>query len=121
MNTKHPRMKREEQTVAVMIQEYCRKYHADRRSGQGSQMLCPECEELLEYARKRLRHCPFQEGKTTCGNCQVHCYKPAMREKIRTIMRIIGPRMLFSHPILALFHLFDGRRKTPIRRPQKDA
>jgi hypothetical protein len=26
-------------------------------------------------------------------------------------MRYSGPRMTFRHPVLALFHLLDGRRK----------
>jgi len=116
MKKKHPRMEREEKTVAAMIHAYCRRYHGDQRPHSDPRALCPECAELLRYSRTRLRHCPFQEGKTTCGNCQVHCYKPSMREKIRTIMRVIGPRMMFSHPILALYHLLDGRRKHPSKK-----
>jgi hypothetical protein len=46
----------------------------------------------------------------------MHCYKPAMREKIKDVMRYSGPRMSYRHPLLALFHFFDGFRKAPIRR-----
>jgi hypothetical protein len=28
-----------------------------------------------------------------------------MRERIRQVMRYAGPRMLFNHPILSVFHL----------------
>ena len=112
-------MEREARTVAVMIHQYCRNHHADRRQENGGE-LCPDCRELLNYARRRLERCPFQEGKTTCGNCPVHCYKPAMREKIRAIMRTIGPRMIFSHPVLALFHFLDGRRKKPIHKKSRN-
>jgi len=120
MKKKHPRMAREEKTVAVMIARFCRENHADRQPDPDEPHLCAECAELLHYARKRLDHCPFQEGKTTCGNCRVHCYKPAMREKIRMIMRTVGPRMILSHPILALFHFLDGRRKKPVRAAGRD-
>ncbi|OKY73889.1 MAG: hypothetical protein BM485_16575 [Desulfobulbaceae bacterium DB1] len=101
------RMQREADTIAAMIRIYCRRRHGGRTE------LCADCRELLDYARKRLRKCPFQEGKTTCGNCAVHCYKPAMREKIRQVMRFVGPRMIFYHPFLAVMHLLDGLRKKP--------
>jgi len=109
---KHSRMRREAETVEVMIRRYCRDKH--EQSGD----LCPDCSELLQYAHKRLKRCPFQEGKTTCGNCGVHCYKPEMRDKIRKIMRYVGPRMLLSKPILSLRHAIDGLRKKPVQKKQ---
>jgi hypothetical protein len=102
------RMAREIKTVSVMIADYCRSQHADADS-------CPECAELLDYAFKRLEKCPFQEGKTTCAKCPVHCYRPDMRERIRKVMRYAGPRMIYRHPVLAVFHLIDGRRKEPLK------
>ena len=36
---------------------------------------------------------------------QVHCYKPAMREQIRAVMRWAGPRMLPVHPVLSVKHV----------------
>ena len=109
MSNSHPRMARESRTVEAMITIYCRGHHGTRRE------LCRECEELLDYATARLDRCPFQEGKTTCANCPVHCYRAAERKKIRAVMRYAGPRMLFRHPILALFHFIDGSRKEPVR------
>ena len=109
-NTKtkiHPRMKRERQTVECMIDIYCRNHHHTKGE------LCSECRELLEYARFRLKNCPFQENKTTCGNCPIHCYKPKMREKVRDVMRYSGPRMIKHHPLLAIGHMVDGLRKEP--------
>ena len=104
------RLQREARTVAAMIRRYCRDRHHTTDG------LCPECAELLAYARRRLARCPFQERKTTCGKCPVHCYAPAMRERIREVMRYAGPRMLLSHPLMALRHLLDGLRK-PRSRP----
>ncbi len=95
-----------------MIERYCQDVHRQRIK------LCSQCEELRTYALKRLEKCPYQEGKTTCVQCPTHCYRKDMRERIREAMRYAGPRMLFRHPILTLFHVFDGRRKTPVRRSQ---
>lgn len=103
------RLRREARTVEAMIHRYCRDHHQPPH-------LCPDCTELLAYARKRLHHCPFQEKKPTCGNCLIHCYTPQQRQRIQAVMRYAGPRMLFSHPILALWHLLDGLRK-PRQRP----
>ena len=92
-----------------MIRMHCRANH--RTSG----TLCPECEGLLDYARKHLNRCPYQGDKTTCAKCPTHCFKPEMREKIRQVMRYAGPRMIYRHPIMALLHLLDERRKKPLK------
>ena len=102
-------MKRENNTLRAMIRLYCQGHHGARGG------LCVECAGLWNYARERLEKCPFQEGKTSCAKCPIHCYRPAMREKIRDVMRYAGPRMPYRHPILALFHFVDGLRKEPVR------
>jgi len=103
-------MQREARTVEAMIRRFCRDHHTSRP------VPCEECRQLLAYARKRLHRCPFQEHKPTCGNCLVHCYAPEKRDQIKTVMRHAGPRMLLSHPILALLHLLDGLRKPRSRK-----
>ncbi|MEJ2689624.1 MAG: nitrous oxide-stimulated promoter family protein [Deltaproteobacteria bacterium] len=105
----HRRMKRERRTVEQMISLYCRKQH-----GSAKGTFCGECRELLDYAMLRLSRCPFQEGKTTCGNCRIHCYKPKMREKIRSVMGFAGPRIIWHHPFLAIGHMIDGLRKEAV-------
>ena len=72
--------------------------------------LCPQCQALLDYAHQRLEHCKFGEDKPSCTRCPVHCYKPAMREQIRQVMRYSGPRMLLHDPIMAIRHLWDFLR-----------
>lgn len=105
--TKIEKKRRKEQRVVhEMIALYCRKNHKDYSKGG----LCPECQKLSDYAQARSEHCPFMEQKTFCANCKVHCYKPEMREQIRTVMRFSGPRMLFYHPVLALWHLVCSAR-----------
>jgi len=82
-----------------MIEIYCTTMH------QGKD-LCDNCGLLLTYALKRIDHCKFNPNKPACKDCPVHCYKPEMREKIRQVMRFAGPRMILTHPVLALDHLF---------------
>lgn len=101
-------MAREHKTIDAMIRIYCTDHHA--REGTAG-LLCPDCRELRDYAERRLEKCPFQERKTTCAHCPVHCYSLSMRERIRDVMRYAGPRMTFRHPVLAFFHLLDGRKK----------
>ena len=107
------RVRREARTVAVMVEMYCRDHHdpAARREGSGDETLCPECGELLAYARRRLVVCRYGGDKPTCAKCPVHCFSPARRERVREVMRYSGPRMLGRHPVLGVAHLVDGRRR----------
>ncbi len=107
------RIEREKKTVAAMIRIHCRDQHGGRKA------LCPSCQALLQYAWQRLDKCPFGEGKSTCARCPVHCYQLRMREEIRRVMRYAGPRMLYTHPILAIRHLWDERRAPPARPERK--
>jgi hypothetical protein len=100
-----PRMGREQRTIEAMVQIYCRDHHGSGKS------LCPDCDGLLVYARRRLATCPFQEAKTACNRCQVHCYSTSLRKRVKEVMRYAGPRMLLGHPVLALLHLMDERRE----------
>ncbi len=106
MSKQHPRIAREKKTIDRMVHLYCRAHHKT-----GKNELCPECTEFLSYAFMRLDKCPFQEEKSTCGKCLVHCYQPQMREKAKKIMRYSGPRLILHSPSLALHHVFDGRKK----------
>ena len=96
---------REKRMVSYMIALYCRRRHHTRHG------LCKECAELETYAHLRSDKCPFMETKTFCSNCSVHCYRPDMREKVRTVMRFSGPRMLLTHPIMALSHAMESRKE----------
>ena len=77
--------------VSEMIALYCRRQHKTPKG--------------TLYALMRIDKCPFMETKTFCSACRVHCYQPAMREKIRTVMRWAGPRMLPVHPVLSIRHV----------------
>ena len=96
---------KEKEMVSQMIALYCKKKHGSKNG------LCEACAELDDYARMRSDRCPFMETKTFCSNCKVHCYKPAMREKIRDVMRFSGPRMIFHHPITAIRHVIETKKE----------
>ena len=100
----------EEEIIKKMTIIYCKGRHSQKTR------LCRECEELLAYAKKRLNNCVFGNKKPTCEKCSVHCYKPAMRDKVRAVMRYAGPRMIFVHPIDALKHLIKSRRGLSVQK-----
>ena len=88
--------------IRQMISIYCRKRH-NIKSGD----LCEECTQLLKYALARLDHCPKGNNKSSCRKCEIHCYSPNNRIKIREVMKYVGPRMIFIHPISAVRHLIS--------------
>ncbi len=98
MDTNQKREK-EKEMLGLMIRVYCRGKHKNKKE------LCPQCQELQEYAWIRTDKCPFMETKTFCSACKVHCYAPEMREKVREVMKYAGPRMLFYHPTAAIRHM----------------
>ena len=105
-----PRLRREAVTVGAMIDIYCSEKH-----GTLANDVCADCARLRDYSLLRLNRCPFQEGKTTCGNCRVHCYRPEMRQQAREMMRTAGPKMAYRHPLMTLRHFIDGRRREPLK------
>ena len=96
---------RELVTIMKMTEMYCSAHH-----GGSGRALCEECGEFVDYAAVRLKKCPYGEGKPTCFNCPIHCYKPARKAQSRAIMRYAGPRMLLRHPLLTIAHKLDGIR-----------
>jgi len=112
VNNTNARINRETKTISTMVSLYCKNHH-DESCG----VICDECKHIKEYAVKRLQNCPFIENKPTCAKCLVHCYNKDMQNKVKLIMRYSGPRLLLSHPILAIRHLIDGRiQPSPLQR-----
>lgn len=99
------RIEREKLVVRQMITIYCHKHHT-RQEGN----LCDDCSSLLNYAYQRLDNCPKGNTKSSCRKCEIHCYSPAKREKIREVMKYVGPRMIFIHPWSAIRHLITELR-----------
>lgn len=103
MDSLEKKRHKEKVLVSQMIGIYCRGNH-------GKKELCEECIALEQYAHKRIDVCPFMESKTFCSKCKVHCYQRDMRSKIKEVMRYSGPRLLFSHPLLLIKHMWLDRK-----------
>jgi len=99
------KIRREQRMAEEMIRLHCEKRHGSRGA------LCADCAELLGYVRARCERCPHRPDKPFCSNCKTHCYRPAMREKIRAVMRFSGPRMLTRHPVWAIRHMLETMRE----------
>ena len=111
IENKNPRMsdkkiRKERETVDLMIAIFCKKKHRHPKND-----VCVECKELMDYCHYRLSLCPWGEKKPFCSNCLIHCYDKEHRERIRQVMRFSGPRMIFSHPILALSHVIETKKE----------
>ncbi len=106
-----PRLRREQRTIEAMLHIWCDAQPLHMRADEGD--LCAGCAGLFEYASYRLARCPYGEEKPTCKKCPIHCYSREKREQMREVMLFAGPRMLLSHPILAVRHLLDEKKAAP--------
>ena len=88
-------------TITRMVRRYCRSAHET-----GGRIFHTK-RPLPEHVKKRRDRCPHGDNKPFCSNCPIHCYKPEMRQQMRTVMRYAGPRMLLTHPILVLRHMAE--------------
>ncbi len=96
------KIEREKRVVEKMIRIFCRHHH-----NTASAELCDDCDRLLDYCRMRLDRCPKGELKSSCRKCEIHCYSPLMKQKIKAVMRYAGPRMILYHPADALRHMIS--------------
>jgi hypothetical protein len=117
----HPRLARERQTIATMIDAFCVGVHAAEegaRAAYDADEPCADCQELLAYASQRIERCPYGGEKPPCAKCPIHCYQARRRAEVKAVMRYAGPRMILRHPYLALRHWLDGFRKVPAHPPR---
>jgi len=98
------KIKKEKATLEKMILIYCEKKHTSSEN-----LLCTECHSLLQYSNQRLENCQYGEDKPTCRKCPVHCYRPTMRNEIRSVMRFSGPRIVFRAPVEWIRHKIHDR------------
>ncbi len=96
----------ESKIVTTMITEYCRRKHAYNGFGE----LCPDCQDLLDYALTRLRNCPRGDQRVSCRKCVIHYYSSTYREYVREVMRHMGQRMVYLHPVMAFRHFVGEMR-----------
>lgn len=97
--------------LARFVEVYCRTKHDGAEKtvreydAETRLALCPDCHELLSYSIRRRELCP-QDPKPSCKNCQIHCYRPDMRARIREVMRHSGMHMIMRGRIDWLLHYF---------------
>jgi hypothetical protein len=62
-------------------------------AGGSNVALCRDCAKLLLYGASKRAVCPM-DPKPSCKKCQSHCYAPDFRERIRSVMRYSGRRLI---------------------------
>ncbi len=97
---KRKRIEIEKETIYTMVNIYCKGQKHD-------EVLCDDCDKLINYANQRLDQCKFGENKTFCSKCTVHCFKPDMKESIKKVMKYSGPRMILHSPIITVMHFLQ--------------
>ncbi|MCZ7583522.1 MAG: nitrous oxide-stimulated promoter family protein [Deltaproteobacteria bacterium] len=90
--------------LRAFTEVFCHKKHGHARG-----TLCPDCERFLDYAYKRRILCPM-DPKPKCQACPVHCYKPAMRDRVKKIMHIGGMHYVLRGRIDWLIKYFVLRK-----------
>ncbi|MFH0850665.1 MAG: nitrous oxide-stimulated promoter family protein [Candidatus Bathyarchaeota archaeon] len=102
-------IEKDSRVLAKFIEVYCRTKHrdADKTVHEYDPVirpaLCPDCHELLSYSIRRRELCP-QDPKPTCKNCEIHCYRPEMRTRIRGVMRHSGMHMILRGRVDWVLH-----------------
>lgn len=97
--------------LALFTRVYCRDHHADcERTAfdlglpkTADYRYCAACADFLRYAIERRQRCPLKP-KPSCKHCEVHCYRPGHREKVREIMRYSGKALIRRGRLDLLWH-----------------
>lgn len=95
---------------------YCGDKHADRPKtvfrykGIGDSTwrgieVCDECTKMLTHGTAKRLICPM-EPKPYCKECDVHCYAPGYRERVREIMRYSGKKLILRGRVDLIYHYF---------------
>lgn len=116
MGVAEEKIDRDTRILAQFIEVYCEKKHPgfDKAPWEppdgyyisiekSSPLLCQGCADLLDYSANRRRMCPL-DPKPTCKNCEIHCYAPENRARIREVMRFSGMQMIRCGRIDMIFH-----------------
>lgn len=103
-------------TLAMFVETYCRgKHDAAEKSPLSLKShdvarivghdvpLCRDCSKLLTHAFVKRMTCRM-DPKPWCKHCPKHCYDPAYRAQIRTVMKYSGMRMVLTGRLDYLAH-----------------
>jgi hypothetical protein len=92
------------QVLREFIQIYCDTKHKDfSKTYENGILLCTFCHDTLSYSTWRRNTCPLVP-KPTCKNCEIHCYHPKQRAKIKEIMRHSGLALIKRGRLDLIFH-----------------
>ena len=94
------KLEKDMRVLATFIGCYCRGKHGSRKGE-----FCPDCAELLNYARLKRQKCPL-DPKPSCKHCPIHCYGKSQRAGIREVMAYSGRRLLLRGRLDLLWHYF---------------
>jgi hypothetical protein len=99
--------------LALFTSVYCQSHHQTDRQGLADlpdslaelqrYQCCGDCVEFLHYAIERRLKCPL-DPKPSCKHCELHCYRPGHREKVREIMRYSGRALIRRGRLDLLWH-----------------
>lgn len=95
---------------------YCRDKHSDRPKTRFTYRgiedrvwrdieLCDECARLLAHGTAKRLLCPL-DPKPSCKHCEIHCYAPGHRERVREIMRYSGKKLMRRGRVDLIYHYF---------------
>jgi predicted amidophosphoribosyltransferase len=76
----------------------------------GRRKVCADCRKLLSHAVTKRARCPL-DPKPACRLCQVHCYAPHMRERIREVMKFSGRHLILRGRLDLLLHFLERKPK----------
>ena len=62
-----------------IVSFYCRKHH-------GTDGLCEDCKELLDYALGRIDDCSNNPSRTRCKGCPTYCYCSEMGDRMSKVL-----------------------------------
>ena len=68
-------------------------------------LLCEDCRKLMTHGLAKMMQCT-QDPKPMCKKCEVHCYAPAYREKIREVMKFSGLYLVKHGRVDLMYHYF---------------
>lgn len=100
--------------LALFTSVYCGDHHQSRESfrldpvatglpGVEKYHYCEECRDFLLYALERRLRCPL-DPKPMCKHCEVHCFRPGHRERVREVMRYSGKTLILRGRLDLLWH-----------------
>ncbi|WP_414705229.1 nitrous oxide-stimulated promoter family protein [Pseudobacteroides sp.] len=84
--------------LVKFIDTFCKHHHSNKAKSLFSShqfepkeefLMCKECIELALYSIQRRSNC-IHNGKISCKNCTIKCFKDEYRNQIRKVMKFSG-------------------------------